>query len=403
MQEIATQCCIVGGGPAGMMLGHLLARAGIAVAVVEKHADFLRDFRGDTVHPSTMEILAATGELRDLLRLDHAEFETMTVRFESTDVTVADFSRLPVVAPFVMMMPQWDFLDFLARRSRARPGFRLEMRAEATGLLRDGGLVVGVEGQGRDGPFRVRAPLTVAADGRHSRLRDAAGVAVRRLGAPVDVMWFRLGRRDGDSDQALAQFSGGHIAVMLNRGDYWQIAYVVPKGGADAVRAAGLEAFRRSIGEVTGLGADRAAEISEWDAVKVLDVQVNRLERWWQDGLLFIGDAAHAMSPVGGVGINLAIQDAVAAANALVGPLRSGRVPAKVLAAIEARRLWPVRVTQGVQVAAQRMLVERLKPDAPMPLPLRLIRRVPSLSRLTARFLGLGLRREMPDQVFRGR
>jgi 2-polyprenyl-6-methoxyphenol hydroxylase-like FAD-dependent oxidoreductase len=399
--EINTTCCIVGGGPAGMMLGHLLGRIGIDVTVLEKHADFLRDFRGDTIHPSTMEVLAKTGELHDLLRLPHYKFRTMSADFGGGTTVVADFSHLPVAAPFVAMMPQWDFLDFLAGRSARQANFHLMMRAEARDLIRDGERVVGVTGQGPDGPFSIRATLVVAADGRHSRLRDAAGMQVESFGAPIDVMWFRLSRQDSDSDQALGRMRNGNIVVMLNRGDFWQCAFVVAKGDADAVKARGLPAFRQVVAETTGLGAARAAEITDWEQVKVLDVQVNRLTEWWREGLLFIGDAAHAMSPVGGVGINLAVQDAVAAANVLAGPLRAGQVSGADLAQVPARRLRAVRVTQAVQVRAQKAVIGHLGRESSPPLFFRLLRWLPRLRRLTARFIGLGLDREVPDPIFR--
>ena len=389
-------CCIVGGGPAGMMLGYLLARAGIEVTVLEKHADFLRDFRGDMIHPSTLELMRELGDLTEFLKLPHTKFDKMTFNFEGQEVMVADFASLPIASPFVAMMPQWDFLDFLAARSQTHPNFHLMMRAEATGLLTEAGRVQGISGVDDQGPFSLRADLTVAADGRGSVLRNLAGMAVRDLGAPIDVLWFRVARQDQDSKQSQGQFVGGNFTVMLNRGSYWQCAHVVQKDGFQTIRNAGLPAYRAMLDRTLGLVPPRGADITDWDQVKLLSVKVNRLERWWRDGLLFIGDAAHAMSPVGGIGINVAIQDAVAAANLLVGPLRRGKVSGADLAAVEARRLWPVRLTQGLQVMMQnRMIAPMLGRQATRPpLPFRLLAAFPWLRRFPARFIGIGIRPE---------
>lgn len=395
-----TQCCIAGGGPAGLMLGYLLARAGVRVTVLEKHGDFLRDFRGDTIHPSTMQIMHDLGLLDAFLRLPHARFDTMGFDFDGDFVTVADFSALNVAAPFVAMMPQWDFLDFIADRGRELPGFDLRMNCEATGLVRDGGRIVGVTANGPRGPLRIEAGLTVAADGRHSRLRGAAGLVPQVFGSPIDVLWYRLSRRSGDTDGSLGRIRGGRIVVMLNRGSYWQCASVVAKGGADAIRARGLDDFRGRIALTTGLGPERAAEIQSWDAVKVLDVRIDRLRRWAVDGFLAIGDAAHAMSPVGGVGVNLAIQDAVAAANLLHAGLKGGAVTLPDLDAVQERRELPVRVTQFLQRQIQdRIIVPSLDVQRPesLPLPFRLLKGAPWLQRFPARFIGLGLRTERPD------
>ncbi len=397
-----TTCCIAGGGPAGMMLGYLLARAGIAVTVLEKHADFLRDFRGDTIHPSTMEVLRQLGDLPAFLALPHTKFDKMSFSFDGRVATVADFSTLKVQTNYVAMMPQWDFLDFLADRGRSFPNFQLRMQAEVTGLLTEGGRVIGVTGQGAEGPFEMRAALIVAADGRSSPLREAAGMRVRDFGAPIDVLWFRVSRRDSDSLNSLGRFVAGNLIAMLNRGSYWQCAHVVAKGGSDAIRAAGLDAYRRVLDRTLDLTPPRAGEITDWDQVKLLSVTVNRLDQWWREGLLFIGDAAHAMSPMGGIGINVAIQDAVVAANLLVASLRRGEVSGADLAAVQKRRLWPVRVTQRMQVLAQNRVISPMLGDtaAKIPLPFRILSAVPWLRRFPARFIGMGLRREVPGPEF---
>ncbi len=402
MRAYQSECCIVGGGPAGLMLAYLLARAGIHVTVLEKHADFLRDFRGDTIHPSTMEILKQLGDLPDFLKLPHTRFDKMTFDFDGLQVAIGDFASLKVAAPFIAMMPQWDFLDFLADRARTLPNFRLIMQAKAQTLLLDNEKISGVAGQNLDGAFEIRANLTVAADGRTSVLRDTAGMKVRDLGAPIDVLWFRLSRKTTDKPQTLGRARKGKIFVMLDRGDYWQIAHVVAKGSAQNIRNTGLAAFRATLDATLGLEASRSAEIADWDQVKLLSVQVNRLEQWWRDGLLFIGDAAHAMSPLGGIGINVAIQDAVAAANLLVGPLRSGGVSTTDLARVQSRRMFPVKLTQALQVLAQnRILAPALNAASNQPpLPFRILNRFAFLRRYPARFIGLGIRRESVGPEF---
>lgn len=398
-QELRTGCVIAGGGPAGMMLGFLLARAGVRVMVLEKHADFLRDFRGDTVHPSTLRVMRALGLLKAFLALPHHKFREMRLDLGDRSVPMADFGALGAETGFVAMMPQWDFLDFLADQGRALPEFDLRMQTKATELVAEGGRVMGVLAEGPEGKLRILADLVVGADGRHSALRAEAGLQVRDLGAPIDVLWFRVTRAPGQTDESLGRIAGGRVLVLLNRGDYWQMACVVPKGGFDVLRAAGIAAFRDEIAALARLTPAQAAEIDDWDRVKLLSVRVDRLERWWREGLLFIGDAAHAMSPVGGVGINLAIQDAVAAANLLAGPLRAGPVPGAALAAVQKRRLMPVRVVQRMQVLVQeRMIAPQLgRRAAALPWPLRLLIRFPLLRRVPAWFIGLGPRPELPD------
>ncbi|MGX1785260.1 FAD-dependent oxidoreductase [Bosea sp. NPDC055332] len=395
-QESAT-CCIAGGGPAGMMLGFLLARAGVEVTVLEKHADFLRDFRGDTIHPSTMQVMHELGLLDEFLRLPHVREDDLVARFGSEDITIVDFSHLPVKAPFIAFMPQWDFLDFLADHGRAYPNFRLLMQTKATGLIEETGRVAGLQAEGLDGPLELRADLVVAADGRRSDVREAAGFTVTELGAPMDVLWFRFSRRADEPAQAFGQVAAGRFFIRLNRGDYWQCAFIIPKGSLDRLQAAGLDAFKAGLLMLAPELADRTAELASWEDIKLLSVAVDRLERWWRPGLLCIGDAAHAMSPIGGVGVNLAIQDAVATANLLARPLREKALTESDLAAVQKRREWPAKVTQAAQIAIQNRVITPLlatdKPVAP-PWPLRLLQRFPLLRRLPARMVGMGVRPE---------
>jgi 2-polyprenyl-6-methoxyphenol hydroxylase-like FAD-dependent oxidoreductase len=396
-RQIRTRCCVVGGGPAGMMLGFLLARGGIEVTVLEKHADFLRDFRGDTIHPSTLEIMHELGLLEDFLRRPHSELREIKARIGNVEVTMGDFSHLPTRCKFVAMMPQWDFLDFLAGAGRRYSGFRLEMSSSAEDLIEEGGQTVGVRAATAAGALEVRADLVVAADGRHSTLRRQARLAVADRGAPMDVLWLQLSRRPGDAKETFGRFSNGRIMVVIDRGDYWQCAFVIRKGAADETRARGLAAFRQEIAGLVPAFADRVDEIADWDQVKLLTVAVDHLRRWYRPGLLCIGDAAHAMSPIGGVGINLAIQDAVAAANILVPALRRGAVPLERLRAVQRRRAFPTWVTQRLQVMAQNRVIDRAlggSDPRSLPLPLRLMRRWPVLRRIPARLIGLGVRPE---------
>ena len=390
-------CCVVGGGPAGMMLGHLLARAGINVVVLEKHQDFLRDFRGDTIHPSTLRIMDELGLLDALLQLPHQKAPELKAEIGDEALTVADFRHLGRRWGFVAFMPQWDFLDFLAAHGRRYPSFDLRMCAEATDLIIENGRVMGVIARTGAGPLIVRAALTVACDGRHSVIRAKAGLPVRNIGAPMDVLWFHLSRQPGDSGETMGRFDAGQIFVMINRGDQWQCGLVVPKDSFDAIKAGGLPAFRERVAELSHFGAGRAAEISDWDDVKLLTVAVDRLMRWSRPGLLCIGDAAHAMSPVGGVGINLAVQDAVAAANALAGPLSARRPTEDCLQRIERRRAWPARLIQAGQVLIQERVIARVLGAARRPVvpwPLKLLARYPVLRRIPAWMIGMGVRAE---------
>lgn len=354
---IRAQCCIVGGGPAGMMLGFLLARAGATVVVLEKHGDFLRDFRGDTVHPSTLTVMHELGLLEEFLRLPHHKLSTFAGYFGDTRVQIADLRHLPVPAPFIAMMPQWDFLDFLARHGREFAGFTLLMHAEVTGLVEEGARVVGVHATVHGRSEEIRADLVVGADGRHSTVREAMGLKVLDLGAPMDVLWFRLSHKPNDPAEVMGRFDAGSILVMLDRGDYWQCAYVIPKGAAERVHADGIGKVRATIGRLMPAFVDRLNELESMDDLKLLTVGVNRLEKWWKPGVLCIGDAAHTMSPIGGVGINLAVQDAVAAANILAAALREGRLKDSDLAAVQDRRLFPARATQAAQVFLQNRII----------------------------------------------
>jgi 2-polyprenyl-6-methoxyphenol hydroxylase-like FAD-dependent oxidoreductase len=391
------RCCIAGGGPAGMMLGFLLARAGVDVIVLEKHADFFRDFRGDTIHPSTLEVVHELGLLEDFLKRPHQELRELRGWVGDAIVPVADFSHLPTRCKFIALMPQWDFLDFLARHGRKYPTFRMRMQTEVTDLIEAGGRVAGVRARTPNGALEVRADLTVGADGRHSTVRAKAGLEVIDLGAPMDVLWLRLSQRPGDPKQSMGRFEAGHVFVMIDRGDYWQCAFVIPKGGFDEVKRCGLEAFREEVARVAPFLRDRVGELADWDDIKRLTVAVDRLRQWYRPGLLCIGDAAHAMSPIGGIGINLAIQDAVAAANILAEPLRRGAATVDRLRAVQRRRELPTRLTQRAQVLIQNRIISRVLAGARMtslPLPLRLLRDWPFLRRIPARLIGLGVRPE---------
>ena len=387
---------IAGGGPAGIMAGLLFARAGVRTLVLEKHGDFLRDFRGDTVHPSTLELIDELGWLDEFLARPHDEISRLTARVANERITIADLSHLPVKCRFVALMPQWDFLDFLAEKAKLYPAFTLAMNREAVGLIEEQGRIAGV--RLADGGEARATMLTIAADGRSSVLRAAAKLPLRNLGAPIDVLWFRLPKGASDYEETGGTFGAGTFIVQLNRGDYWQCAYVVPKGAADEVRARGIAAFRDEVARAVPDLADVTATLKDWDQVKLLSVTLDRLKQWSRPGLLAIGDAAHAMSPVGGVGINLAIQDAVAAANILAAPMARGEVVDPLLAKVQDRRMLPVKLIQaGQKLAHDRILTPLVVRKAVLdkvPFVLRLFQLFPLLRRIPARLVGLGFRRE---------
>ncbi|MGH8651905.1 MAG: FAD-dependent oxidoreductase [Gammaproteobacteria bacterium] len=396
-QRLRVDCCIAGGGPAGMMLGLLLARAGVNVVVLEKHGDFLRDFRGDTIHPSTLEVLHELDLLDEFLKLPHQKAYGLGAHIGNTYIPFADFSHLPTRCKFIAFIPQWDFLNFLAQQAARYADFDLHMCAEATDLVEESGRVVGLRAQTPNGPLEIGADLVVAADGRSSVLREKAGVKVRDLGAPMDVLWFRLSRRPDDPEQTMGRFATQQIFIMIQRGDYWQCGYVIPKGSIAQIRARGMDAFRTNLTTIAPFLGDRLNELRHWSDVNLLTVRVDRLKRWYREGLLCVGDAAHAMSPVGGVGINLAVQDAVAAANLLSAPLRTKQLTSEHLGDVQRRREWPTRVTQRFQVAIQNRVISRvlgrggvLKP----PLLIRMLARFPVLRRIPARLVGMGIRPE---------
>jgi len=389
---------VVGGGPAGVMLGYLLARGGVRTIVLEKHGDFLRDFRGDTVHPSTLRIMDELGLLERFLERPHHKLRALSGWFGEHPVRLGDFGGLPERYAFIAMMPQWEFLDFLADEAEALPTFTLRRRAEVTALLQEGGRVVGVRGRAADGDFELRAGCTIGCDGRHSTVRAAAGLPVEDVGAPIDVLWFRIARDPAETDTSLARIGPGHIVVTIDRGDYWQCAFVIPKGGAEALQRQDIGVLRAQVLQAAPLLASRIEGLRSWDDVKLLTVTVDRLTRWSKPGLLCIGDAAHAMSPVGGVGINLAIQDAVATANALADKLRAGVVSDDDLDAVRRRRLWPTKATQRLQVAIQDNVLAPVLSGAnaelEAPLAMRVVSAVPLLQRGVARLLGMGFRPE---------
>ncbi len=394
---VTTSCCIVGGGPAGMMLGFLLARAGIDVVVLEKHADFLRDFRGDTIHPSTLELLYELGLLNEFLKRPHQEARQVHGVVGGDEFVFADFTHLPAHCGFIAFMPQWEFLNFMSDRAQRLPTFRLKMQSEVTDLIEQDGRIVGVQAKTPTGQLQVHAHLTVGCDGRHSVVRERAGLKVEDLGAPIDVLWMRIRREPDDPKQPIGRFGRGAVFVMLDRGDYWQCAYVIRKGGYDTIRSEGLDAFHRRVAEIAPFLKDRAGELDDWEQVKLLTVMVDRLKIWHRAGLLCIGDAAHAMSPVGGVGINLAIQDAVAAANLLADTLRSHRISTDALAKVQKRRKFPTRWTQRLQLVIHHRVLERVLGNNEVPrLPwyAKLLLKVPLTRRIPALVIGIGFRPE---------
>jgi len=397
LSNVETDCVVAGGGPAGIMAGLLFARAGIRTVVLEKHADFLRDFRGDTVHPSTLEIMRELGLLNAFLKLPHRRLSRLAGVFGKHRYNIADFGNLDTACKFIVFVPQWHLLDFLAEAGRSLPTLRIVMSAEVTGLIEMSGRVTGIRAITRDGPLEVRARLTIGADGRHSRVRDAAALKVTDVGAPIDVLWFSVPRRAKSEDEPLFNAGPGHIVITIDRGEYYQCAFVIAKGAAERLKEKGIAWFRSTVAQTAERLAGDIDAVTSWDDVKLLTVAIDRLESWSRPGLLMIGDAAHAMSPVGGVGINLAIQDAVAAANLLAAPLAGGYLADGDLMKVMARRSWPTRATQFAQVRAQNNIITPLLdanagPDAPWPV--KLIAGLPFLQRQLARFVGLGVRPE---------
>jgi|AmaraimetFIIA100_FD_contig_91_83491_length_4573_multi_6_in_0_out_0_3 2-polyprenyl-6-methoxyphenol hydroxylase-like FAD-dependent oxidoreductase len=395
--SLRTQCCIAGGGPAGMMLGFLLARAGVRVVVLEKHADFLRDFRGDTVHPSTLELIYELGLLDEFLKLPHRTVDRLSLQVGNQRIRLIDLTHLPTQCKFIALMPQWDFLNFLAAHGRRYSQFDLRMRAEATDLIELADRVSGVRVKTPDGELTVEADLVVGCDGRHSTVREKAGLQSDDYGAPMDALWFRVTRRDSDGADVFGHIEAGALLVMLDRGDYWQCAYVIPKGGIDRVKADGIEAFRNRVVALSPFLSDRVGQLKSFDDVKLLSVMVNRLRQWWRPGLICIGDAAHAMSPIGGVGINIAVQDAVAAANRLAAPLKAGTTTSGHLQAIQARRDFPARMTQKIQLTMQNRIIgpalQATREPKP-PLLFKLFDAFPVLRRIPARLLAIGIQPE---------
>jgi len=380
------------------MLGFLLARAGVDVLVLEKHGDFLSDFRGDTIHPSTLEIMYELGMLDDFLKLPHQEVRVLEAQIGDQKIPVGDFRHLPTHCKFIVFMPQWNFLNFIAEKANRYSTFKLRMHTQATELIEESGRIVGLTALGPDGPLIIKTDLVVGADGRHSVIREKAGLKVEELGAPLDVLWFKVSRRPGDPDNVMVHFDLGRIFILLNQGEHWQCGLVIPKGTIEKLRAQGLVAFRTTLKEVAGLVADRVDEIRDWDAVRLLTVTVDRLTNWYRAGLLCIGDAAHAMSPIGGVGINLAVADAVSAANILADPLCKRVLSLDDLRRVQRRRELPMRIIQGMQIFMQNRIamnvLEHPRKKLSPTLFMKAFASVPLLRRIPARLVGLGLRPE---------
>src|SRR5919197_3692775 len=396
-EKLQTRCVIVGGGPAGMMAGYLLARAGVPVAVLEKHSDFNRDFRGDTIHPSTLELMYELGLLDEFLKQPHQELRELRGIINGQAVPVADFTKLPTRCKFIAFMPQWDFLNFLSSHAKRFPTFQLHMETEVVDLLMEGSRVIGVRAKTPQGDLEVQADLVVGADGRHSTTQTRAGLEQLKFGVPIDVLWMRISKKQGDPEQTFGFFQHGKLLVILDRDDYWQAGFVIPKGQFDEIKARGLEQFQNEIVTFAGFLRDRVSELDDWSKIKLLTVQVNRLRDWCCEGLLCIGDSAHAMSPAGGVGINLAIQDAVATANLLAEKLQSGPVHIDDLRKVQARREWPTPLIQWMQIFIHRRVVTgRTSKDkkASLPFVFRLLKWFPILRQLPARFIGMGPRPE---------
>ena len=395
-ESFRTTCCIVGGGPAGVMLGFLLARAGVEVIVIEKHKDFFRDFRGDTVHPSTLELMYELGILKQFLKVPHQELTSVGGVFGDYPFQAASLHRAPTHCKFIALMPQWDFLDFLSEQANKFATFRLLMQHEAVDLIQEDGKICGVRARTPEGDRQIRADLVVGCDGRHALSREAARLQTLEFGVPIDVLWFRISREPRDPNQVFGNLNYGKMLILLNRGDYFQAGLIIRKGSFEDVKRDGLDAFRQSIRRIAPYLGDRVNELQDWDQIKLLSVQINRLQRWYRPGLLCIGDAAHAMSPAGGVGINLAIQDAVAAANLLARPLRERRVTEALLACVQRRREFPTRVTQRLQVTAHNGLQQLFRNSGPLKAPwqFKIIVNIPGIQHVLGRVVGVGVRPE---------
>jgi 2-polyprenyl-6-methoxyphenol hydroxylase-like FAD-dependent oxidoreductase len=390
---LATTCCIIGGGPAGIMLGFLLSRAGVQVTVLEKHKDFFRDFRGDTIHPSTLDLLHELGLLEKFLTIPHSQVAALSATIGGERFAIADFSHVPTHCKFIALMPQWDFLDFLSTEAARFTSFTIRMGWEATGLINENGVTTGVRANTPDGPVEIPATVTIGCDGRHAISRDAGHLPVNDEGVPVDVLWLKLARQPSDPENALGYINYGRLIILINRNDYFQVGYIIAKGTFPQIQQAGIPAFQQSIERIVPFLAGRTTEIDSWDKVKLLTIQVNRLQEWSSPGLLCIGDAAHAMSPVGGIGINIALQDAVATANILTEALLSNSLTQHHLRQVQDYREAAVRNTQRVQVFAHRILDRVLRDPGPIkpPLALRILTHIPGFQNLPARFVGVGL------------
>jgi 2-polyprenyl-6-methoxyphenol hydroxylase-like FAD-dependent oxidoreductase len=395
-EKLQTRCVIAGGGPAGIMAGYLLARAGVPVIVLEKHADFFRDFRGDTIHPSTLELMYELGLLEEFLKQPHQEVRELRAVINGQTVPIADFAKLPTRCKFIAFMPQWDFLNFLSTQAKEFPSFQLLVQHEVIDLIFDQNRVTGVRVKTPGGELEIRADLVIGADGRHSIVQGRAGLERQEFGVPIDVLWMRMSKKQNDPQQSFGFFQHGKLLVLLDRGDYWQAGFVIPKGGFDEIKTRGLPQFQNDIVSFAGFLHDRVAELDDWSKIKLLTVQINRLRDWCRDGLLCIGDSAHAMSPAGGVGINLAIQDAVATANLLAEKLETGPVSVDDLRKVQARRQWPTRLIQTMQVFIHRNLVtgQTSHRKDSLPIVFRLLKWFPVLRQVPARFIGIGPRPE---------